>query len=209
LDNFVLTLLTVLDRHAVAITQNGFLTAEVALARQMEFVVDGLDFDELGQIVHISTQLLEINGRNSDNGVELGTGNLQLAGINVKQVHLVSGIGVLVAILNPNTNVVHVVLLHKEGKCVIGLDGLDNLVEVEHINSEFLGALAIKLFKLGRIEFQMDEDDTGIVKSNNLQTILIDLDDSIGQNLFQGFDQNFEDGGLDSLNFKCIVCADV
>ena len=50
------------------LSHNGLLLCEIALTREDELVVNTLDFNQTGQVRHITADFLEIGGRDVDDG---------------------------------------------------------------------------------------------------------------------------------------------
>ena len=83
----------------IFVTADGsVLGAEITFAAKGELITNITYFNVVRQIVHITNDLLEVNGRHSNNGLEVSRGNANIEYINVKHGKLVCCMDILVLV---------------------------------------------------------------------------------------------------------------
>ena len=151
------------------------------------------DFHEIADIAHVATYLLEIRAGHRDDRIKLGGVDRDLRIVQIQKVELVYRLCILVPVFNLDTQVIDVDLIHEKREGVGAIDRLDQLVKVEHVDADAqLVGLAVIMLKLVCVELQVNQHDMRRIHRNDLQPILIKLDASVCQELFQGFNQDFE-----------------
>ena len=84
----------------VAVADDDLLLTEVAGTGDDQFVVHVLDFHELGEVVDVSADFLEVVRREGDDGVKHGGGDVHVVVLQIEQVQLSDALRVLFGVLD-------------------------------------------------------------------------------------------------------------
>ena len=184
---------------------DGLLLAKVALAPEDELVVHAADLHVFGQVVHIATDLLEIAGGQGGDLGELGGIDLERSVVEIEEVQRVGRSTVLLVVFDLDSKVVGILAIDVEAERVVVVDGLDDLVEVEHIESHVDSPVAVIDLELGGIELQMHQDDAGGVHGEDLHPSVVELYAGVSQEVLERLHEDLEYGGLDGLDLETVI----
>ncbi len=203
LDNVIL--LAVLKLGPRVLSDDSLLLGKLATAGEDELFADATNLYFVTNVNHVLTELLESVAGHGNDRLELGRRNLDIVLIEVDEVQLVVGNGVLLAVLDGDEEGVEVGLVEGEGEGVVGGHGADELEKVEHIETNDGLLFTLKKFEVF-IELEMDENGVAVVHSNSTNALLVKLEVTFGENVLQGLDEGFEGRGLNSFENKAVLC---
>ena len=182
--------------------QDGVLGAKVALARKAQLVLHVAQLDEVGQVVHVANDLLEVHGRHGHDGLELGGRDLNVYNVNVEHAQLVRGTHAFVRVVDADAERVGVVGLHVECEEVVVGDGLDEHVQLKDVDAHVQLLLAGVRLELVGVELQVHQDGVGGIEGHDAHTGLVELEVHVHEDLLEGIDHLLDGRGLHGLNLE-------
>lgn len=165
----------------------------LARARDFKFFCEG---------IKITTDLLKIAGRHIDNGGKLNIGHLNVIHVGVKKLHHPGICRLLLGILSPDPQLVRIGGGEKQGQRVRIGQRLDQLEQVDHVDSQDELVRAEEILKLVGIEPQIRQNHVRLVHINDLDARGIKLNVGLGQNLLQTLYQCPKGARLNCANLK-------
>tara|TARA_Y100000389_G_C17450282_1_gene514332 strand:- start:1392 stop:1973 length:582 start_codon:yes stop_codon:yes gene_type:complete len=181
------------------------LTTEIPQTIKNELIVHILNLHIVGQVVDVPADLLEIVRGQRDDRVEHRGGNLEVRVIQIQQIQFGYSLRVLLHVLQLNAQMIGVVLIHIQRECVVVVDRLNDLVQVQNVHPDEFLALAMVILELVRFQLQVNQYDVRAVHGAYLDVFLRDLYHRVRKDLLQSFHEDFDRGGLHSLNLQTIL----
>ena len=206
LDNFRSRPSRLMDLHigSSIFRYDGLLFREIPNTLENEIRGTGgdLHIQLLPQSIHIPANLLEVRARHVDNAGKVQARDLNVLHIRVEEFQKVVRHRGLLRVLHPDAEFVRVIGGQIHGQRIIVRHRLDQLEEVDHVHPEHMLRWAIVGLKPIRMEAEIDQDRVGLVYGHDLDTLRIELQIRLGQNLLQRLNKCTEGPGLYSFDFE-------
>jgi hypothetical protein len=196
----------VVDRvdSIVVIYDDRLLITEITFTCQDELIAYVLDFYTFCNVMHIATYLLKVHAWQVDHRIELRVIDGDLLIVKIQKVEFVCRLAVLLTVFDLDAEMIDISGLYEQCESIVGIDRTNQLVKVQHVDTDRDFALALIILKLTSIQFQMCQHAMRCVHGYDLHTRVIKLDTRIRQQLFESLDQYLECLTLDSFDFKNI-----
>ena len=183
-------------------TDDRLLRAEVAGTGEVDLRLYLADLNGIGEVVHIPNNFLKISGRHRNHGLKIRRWNVDVDDVDVKHREFIGRAQVLLGVLNANAEVVGVVAVNEKRQHIAVANGLNQHMQFQHINANVELTLATVGLKAVCFQFEVDEDDVGVVQGDDLHTGLVKFQVHIHQYLFEGIYDLLEGGCLHGFDFQ-------
>jgi hypothetical protein len=185
--------------------ENCLLLGIVALATECELLRGRTNIYHLTQPMHVTDNLLEIDGRHGDDTRELHRWDIDGLDIELNQVQREVRDHLLLAIQNLYTELRSIRLLHKEHDTLTIRHGLHELEEVNHVHTDDVLLRAVELIETVGLQTQMHQNRMSAIHGHDFNTRAVDFDVCICQNILNSFNQCAKGGGLDSADAEEVL----
>ena len=152
--------------------------------------------------MHVPDDLLELCGGHRDDAGELHRGNLDGDYVDLNELEAEPGDTLLFAVQDLDPELCGILLVHKEHDTLVVGNCLNELEEVDHIDSEHMLLGAVILVEAIGIQPEVNQDGVGAVHCHDLHALAVELDVGIREDILNGFDERAKGGGLDGADAK-------
>ena len=104
-----------------------------------------------------------------------------------------------------DAQMIDVVRFHEKSQRVIIIDGLDQLVQVQHVDPDDRARVALVILKLGSLQLQVHQDHVRRVHGHDLHARLVKLDGRVRQELLESLRQDLERHRLHRPNLDVVI----
>ena len=137
-----------------------------------------------------------------DNGRERNIRKLNVLHIRIKQLHHPRIRRPLVRIFRTDPQLIRIRRRKKQGKTIRIIQGLNELEEINHVDSENVLGRTIKILKPIRMKPEVRKYGMGFIYVNHLDASAVKFQIGLCQDFLQGLNQGAKGSGLHRPDFK-------
>lgn len=156
----------------------------------------------LRQCVKVATNLLKVRRGHMDDRRKRHVRKLDLLDVGVKELHHPGVRRTLLRVLRTNAKLVRIGRREEERQTVIVRQCLNQLEEVDHIDTKHVLGRTVEVLETVRIQTQIRQHSMRVVHVHHLHTRRIKLEIGLRQDLLQRLDQRTKRRRLDRTNLE-------
>jgi len=177
--------------------EDRLLVRVIPLTPEHKFLAGRLDLHDLAQRVHVANDLLEIRGGHGNDARKLDRGDRDVSDIHLNEIEIELCHHLFLTVHDLDTELGGVVLAHVQNDALVVTHRLHELEEVDHVDADDLFLGAVELVEAIGLETEVDQDRVSAVHRHDLESRAVDFEIGFCQDIFDGFHQSSEGGGLD------------